>query len=209
MRLPQGWVSWLGRGMRLVEDLMKSEHAAEIAKVKQQLADHQKMQDWLVLLVKHFEQFYANPYICPAGKRTVGYGHVIVGGEPPFPWTEEQASSILLAELEDDYLPKARTAWDAKSGKVWHTEAWDDLPPQVQAAVVSLVYNAGPGAVTQGSWPLKQGDAAREAYYGWSKGGGKRLPGLVRRRFSEWKLAETGELDLQPAGWQEWYESHK
>jgi len=32
-------------------------------------------------LIKKFENFSAKSYICPAGKPTIGYGHVIVTGE--------------------------------------------------------------------------------------------------------------------------------
>jgi lysozyme len=32
-------------------------------------------------LIKNFEGFSAKPYICPAGKSTIGYGHVIAAGE--------------------------------------------------------------------------------------------------------------------------------
>lgn len=159
-------------------------------------------------VTKPFERFYPNPYICPAGKRTVGYGHVIRGGEPPFPWTEPQAAEILMNEFIQTYGPKAEAAWNARKDRKFRSEMWDDLPVRIKGALMSAVYNCGPGIISRGSWVAKPGNGGATSFYSWSRGGGKRLSGLVRRRFCEWGLALTGEIDLEPDGWRDWYNSH-
>jgi len=162
----------------------------------------------LVQLVKHYEGFSATAKPDPLGIPTIGYGHVVVGGEPPAPWSERQAAEILAGELVE-YENMARDRWEEKTG-----QPWQDLTESKRAAYTSAVYNAGPTIISSGSWPLKTNPTeAAQAFYSWSTGvsGGKRirLAGLVRRRFTEWKLARTGILDFQPAGWQAWYNQHR
>ena len=40
-----------------------------------------KISEQGLALLKQSEGFSATPYICPAGKSTIGYGHVIISGE--------------------------------------------------------------------------------------------------------------------------------
>ncbi len=50
--------------------------------------------------IKKFEGFSASPYICPAGYKTVGYGHVIVSGEEFSTYiSKAYAEEILLNDL--------------------------------------------------------------------------------------------------------------
>ena len=51
-------------------------------------------------LIKKFEGFSPVPYLCPAGKNTIGYGHVIE--KKPFLThvTEEEGDIILRKELD-------------------------------------------------------------------------------------------------------------
>ena len=57
-------------------------------------------------LLKEFEKgpngdFAAEPYTCPAGKRTVGWGHVMRSDDCfTYPLTEERADGILRRDLE-------------------------------------------------------------------------------------------------------------
>ena len=206
--------TWLETNGHSLSELLSPDtldrFASELEKIKKHVrafSDDEALRLALAI-TKPFEQFFPNPYICPAGKRTVGYGHVIRGGEPPFPWTEPQAAEILLNEFIQTYAPKAKLAWNARKDRKFRTEEWDDLPSNIQAALMSAVYNCGPGIISRGSWVAKPGIQGATSFYSWSRGGGKRLAGLVRRRFCEWKLATTGEIDLEPAGWREWYNAH-
>ncbi len=46
-------------------------------------------------LIKKFEGFQAKPYLCPADKLTIGYGHVIKDGEKFTSIDEKRATEIL------------------------------------------------------------------------------------------------------------------
>lgn len=52
-------------------------------------------------LIKKFEGFSDNEYICPAGKPTIGYGHVILPNEHfPSSITKEEAETLLKKDLQ-------------------------------------------------------------------------------------------------------------
>lgn len=52
-------------------------------------------------LIKKFEGFSDKEYICPAGKPTIGYGHVILPNEHfPSSITKEEAETLLKKDLE-------------------------------------------------------------------------------------------------------------
>ena len=57
-------------------------------------------------LVKKFEGFSSVPYRCPAGKMTIGYGHVIEANPFLTRVTREEAEAILWQEIKrvDNYL---------------------------------------------------------------------------------------------------------
>lgn len=159
-------------------------------------------------LIKHFEKFYPEPYVCPAGKLTVGYGHVIAPGERFDRLTERQAARMLRRELVTRYFPGVVSAL-GKRGL-----ALMDLEPHQEAAALSFAYNCGVGAIhgrKQASWPeryyLDDIEGARRSWLAWNKGDGKVLAGLVRRRFAEWQLFTTGEWEEHPGGWRDYYEA--
>ena len=53
-------------------------------------------------LIESFEDFRARRYLCPAGKPTIGFGHVILGSESHPLWdaeiTREDATALLRAD---------------------------------------------------------------------------------------------------------------
>lgn len=52
-------------------------------------------------LIKKFEGFSDKEYICPAGKPTIGYGHVILPNEHfPSSITKEEAETLLKKDLQ-------------------------------------------------------------------------------------------------------------
>lgn len=127
-------------------------------------------------LIKEFEGFRAKAYLCPARVWTIGYGHT-KGVKPGMVITKAQGEAMLRADLKiyerytSDALGNARTT----QGQ------WD--------ALVSFCYNAGPANLNKSSMLRlhKQGQykAAADAFLNWTKGGGRVLPGLVRRRKAE------------------------
>jgi lysozyme len=170
----------------------------------------QVMLDYLLPLVKHFESFAPNWYLCSSGVRTIGYGYTGSGsGLMAAPWTEEYAARVLAVQLETDYEPATVRALSL-CGLTY--AAFEEYQ---QAAIVSLCYNAGPGAIYQSSgrpatWAqrLKDGadpSAIMEAFYRWNKSGGRISPGLVRRRFTEMNLFYSGVLNFDVPGWHDYY----
>ena len=130
--------------------------------------------------IKSFESFQAKAYTCPAGKLTIGYGHVILPDEDlgHVTVTERGAEDLLKEDLEG-----AEQAVNRANLKI-DQDQFD--------ALVSFVFNVGVGAF-QGSTLLKRirvGDmqGAADEFLKWNHGGGKVLAGLTRRREVERQL---------------------
>jgi lysozyme len=133
--------------------------------------------------VKEFEGLRLKAYKCPAAVWTVGYGHTSAAGAPnvtpDLVITKEDAEEILARDMEQ-YEDGVR-----KYVKVGLTQGQFD-------ALVDFAYNAGVGALAK-STLLKKVNAGKfdevpAEFMKWTKGGGKELPGLVRRRRAEVKL---------------------
>lgn len=136
----------------------------------------------VMALCLHFEGLYLRPYLCPAGVPTVGAGSTrYLDGRPVRltdpPITKAHAMVLLRHKLLTEYMPGVR----ALCGAV-------DTPGQL-AALTDLAYNIGLGAlkastlrrvVLAGQWARAPAQLRR-----WNKGGGRVLPGLVRRREAE------------------------
>ena len=131
-------------------------------------------------LIKQFEGLRLKAYKCPADVWTIGYGHTSAAGQPAvksgMSITEAQANKILAADL-GQYEDAINN-----SVKV-------DLTQNQFDALVSFVYNVGIGAFQKSTLLKKlnagQYDAVPGELMKWTKGGGKELPGLVRRRRAE------------------------
>lgn len=138
-------------------------------------------------LVKHFEALELAPYLCPAGKLTVGYGHVILPSEDYLKdgVTRSQAESLLMVDL----------AWSLRevhlcSGAVTAYQA---------AALGSLVYNIGLAAWRKSTIRVKVAamdyPAAAKEFLRWKYIKGDVSAGLLRRRVAEKMIFEGGSLD--------------
>ena len=134
-------------------------------------------------IVKEFEGLRLKAYKCPAAVWTVGYGHTSAAGNPivtpELVITNAEAEQILERDMVQ-YEDGVR-----KFVKVELTQNQFD-------ALVDFAYNAGVGAL-QKSTLLKKVNAGKfdevpAEFMKWTKGGGKELPGLVRRRRAEVKL---------------------
>ena len=137
-----------------------------------------------VELIAGFEGFRAKPYLCPAGRWTIGYGSTrLLDGSPVTehtpPVTKAQASTLMLKTLGPvadfiDSLVQVPTT-----------------DPQ-EAALQSFVYNVGQGSFETSTLlqKLNAGDylGAGEEFLRWNRGGGKVLPGLTVRRETESRL---------------------
>lgn len=138
-----------------------------------------------VELAKRFEGFcrvpkndpgQAHPYVCPAGYYTIGYGHLCKPDHPPI--TETEAEVYLADDLMTALAATIRYC------PVLATESESRL-----AAIVDFTFNLGAGRlqtstlrrrINQRDW-TNAGQELRR----WVYGGGKVLPGLVKRREAE------------------------
>lgn len=145
------------------------------------------MEDEAVELAAHlcerWEGFRSRPYLCPAGVPTIGFGFTrylsgvaVTLGDPPM--EREQAEITLRAMIRRKYAREARIL----SGTSL------DTAPRL-AAITDFVFNLGSGAyrastlrkkILAGDW-----DAVPDQLRKWVRGGGRVLPGLVRRREAE------------------------
>lgn len=131
-----------------------------------------------VELVKRFEGLRLTAYRCPAGVLTIGYGRT-ANVRPGSRITAEDAEWLLMADLKD-VANRLRPLLDV------------ELTPNQFGALVSFCFNVGIGAFSR-STLRKLVNAGRFAEVPaelakWTRGGGKVLPGLVRRRAAEAEL---------------------
>lgn len=128
-------------------------------------------------LLKKFEGCKLKAYRCPANVCTIGYGHTSAAGAPEvtdgMTITQSRAEEILKVDI----LKYERAVEDLV--KVELTQNQFDV-------LVDFAYNAGVGAL-KSSTLLKKVNAGKfddvpAELMKWTKGGGKVLPGLVRRR---------------------------
>lgn len=129
-------------------------------------------------LIKKYEGFRANAYKCPAGKWTIGYGH-----------TRTASIGQTITEIDAEELLKSDLGVSE-----WAVNHYVKVPLNQNQfdALVSFVFNVGYGNFKKSTLLklLNQGnyEVARKEFYKWRKGGGKVLPGLVKRRAAEAEL---------------------
>jgi len=152
-------------------------------------------------LMHRYEGFRSRPYLCPAHIWTIGYGHVLY-----------QEQIRLPVVRVNDYAGMLRKEYPLKpeDNRVWTKEEIDQLfrtdvgsfergvlrlVPAVVGrqgsfdALVSFAFNAGLGNLQKSQMRMranrKDWDGAAAAFRQWTKGGGKVLSGLVKRREAE------------------------
>lgn len=135
-------------------------------------------------LIKTFEGFRAQAYLCPARVWTIGYGTTL-GVKPGQVITEAKAVKLMANDLVSFENAVKRLV------KVPLSQNQFD-------ALVSFAYNCGVGNLTSSTLLklLNQGQyhLVPAQFLRWNKGGGKVLAGLTRRRKSEVWLWQTGTL---------------
>ena len=152
-------------------------------------------------LMHQYEGCRNKPYLCPAHIWTIGYGHVLYQDQIRLPMVAKEGQSTMIRK---EYPLKQ------EDNRVWSKEEIEKLfsddvslfergvlrlAPTLSGrqgafdACVSFSFNAGLGnfqrstirmKVNRGEW-----EAAAEAFMQWTKGGGRELPGLVKRRKAE------------------------
>jgi lysozyme len=151
-------------------------------------------QGGLDALLKKFEGCKLKAYRCPANVCTIGFGHTTAAGLPEvidgMTITQKQADEILKRDLV-----KYEAAVESLV-KVQLTQNQFDV-------LVDFAYNAGVGNLKSSTMLKKVNagdlDAVPAELMKWTKGGGRVLPGLVRRRqaASAWWTAQDQAHDEQ------------
>ena len=133
-------------------------------------------------IIKKYEGYSDTVYRCPAGYLTWGYGSRYYKGEPitwNFKYTKEQAEEQLKLDtehFENTVLGYVRVG----------------LFQEQLDALISLSYNIGGSAFKKSTLlrKLNEGDyvGASKEFKKWNRGGGRVLPGLIKRREAEKEL---------------------
>lgn len=130
-------------------------------------------------LIKRLEGFSQTAYICPAGYSNIGYGHLVRDYE-----LERYNKGITEAEAEELLRCDIQAAESAvlRLIDVPLTEGQFD-------ALVSFTFNLGAGTLQRSTLRRKVNRQAQsevpEQFMRWVWAGGKKLPGLIKRRATE------------------------
>jgi len=134
-------------------------------------------------LCMRFEGFRAKPYHCPAGIPTIGYGSTYYADGKKVTLndssiSQEAANDLLMGELQHTYLTGV-----LRNCPILATDE------RKCNAIVDFCYNLGVGRLQTSTLKRKinaqDWDGAKEQLMLWTKGGGKVLPGLLKRRQAE------------------------
>lgn len=146
--------------------------------------------DKAAAFIAPFEGFRSRPYRDAVGVWTIGYGETKGIGPNSPAVTEPQARAQMRRRLAADYAPAIDRMGLA-------------LNVNQEAALLSVIYNLGPGVLDHGR---SLGDALRahawhaaaDAILLYDKAGGKTLAGLTRRRQAERALFLSAPAGVDP-----------
>jgi lysozyme len=147
-------------------------------------------------LMHRYEGCRNRPYLCPAHIWTIGYGHVLYQQQIRLPmvgqtcrkdyplaegdnrvWSKDEINSLFASDVSSFERGVLRLV----PGVSGRQGAFD--------ALVSFAFNAGLGNLQRSQIRIKanrgEWEAAADAFMSWTKGGGRVLPGLVKRREAE------------------------
>ena len=140
------------------------------------------MYDRAKILIRFFEGFRPAPYLCPAGVPTIGYGsthyedgQAVTLSDPPI--DSDRAERLLELEIVR-CLP----------GVLSMAPVLGSFPDS-RDAIIDFIYNLGSGRFRQSTLRRRiaeqDWEGAKVELAKWVWGGGRRLPGLIRRRAAE------------------------
>lgn len=151
----------------------------------------------LLTITRHYEGYAREPYLCPAGVWTIGYGHTEGVSAKSSPVNTEEAEQLLVTDLSLAAAAVLRHAGPALSKSASLAEAYRRL-----VALTSWTFNLGEGNL-RSSTMLKRikaldWDAAASEMLRWDKarvnGKAVTLAGLTKRRKTEAHYFKTGEV---------------
>ena len=143
-------------------------------------------------MIKHHEGVRFKPYRCPARLWTVGVGHVLYPDQGRLPLDQRDAFPL---KAEDNRVFSGAEVDGILGADLQRFEAGiAKLFPMVLAqgqfdALCSFAFNLGLGGVQRSTLRQKvlrgEIEAAADEFLKFTRGGGKVLPGLVKRRNDE------------------------
>ena len=130
-------------------------------------------------LIKYFEGFSSDVYICPAGYPTIGYGHLVRDSESFDQISMSKAEELLRKDVE---------VAERAVSRLINTPLTDSQFD----ALVSFTYNLGSGALQRSTLRriVNRAEHGRvpEQLMRWVWAGGRKLKGLITRRRAETRL---------------------
>lgn len=136
-------------------------------------------------IIKKYEGFSSKPYLCPAHVPTIGYGSTYYEDESKVKLTDSPITQERATELLEALLVSFERAVDSYCTDTINQNQFDSL--------VSFAYNCGVGNLKSSTLLRKvnvnpDNPTIKDEFLKWTKGGGKTLSGLVRRRTEEAQL---------------------
>lgn len=153
-------------------------------------------------LMHQYEGCRNKPYLCPAHIWTIGYGHVLYQEQIRLPMVAKEGQSTTMIRKDFPLKQEDNRVWSKEEIEKLFADDVNSfergvlrLAPALSNyqgafdACVSFAFNAGLGNFQRSTIRMKinRGDweGAAEAFMQWTKGGGRELPGLVKRRKAE------------------------
>ena len=142
----------------------------------------EKKYKYALKLITHYEGFRSDPYRDAGGVLTVGYGRTTGKLVPT------------TREREREYVKK----WLYRCDDTLNATIERPLTQYEMAALMSFIYNVGYGNFTKSTLRKKliNNQRYQDEFLRWAKVGNDVLPGLVKRRVSEYLLIEDSQLKL-------------
>ena len=142
-------------------------------------------------MIEHHEGLRLKPYRCPARLWTVGVGHVLYPDQGRLPL--DQRDAFQLAPEDNRTFSKAEVDGLLSADLIRFETGVARLFPMVLTAgqndaLVSFAFNLGLGGLQRSTLRQKvlRGEVeAADEFLKFTRGGGKILPGLVKRRNDE------------------------
>lgn len=133
-------------------------------------------------LIKKYEGFRANPYKCPAGVPTIGYGATYYPNGKRVKMTDPPITEKIATGMLKEMLVRFEKAVD--------TYCVDTINQNQFDALVSFAYNVGTNALKNSTLLRKlnvdpNDPTIRDEFMRWVRANGKKLKGLVTRRKEE------------------------
>jgi len=136
-------------------------------------------------LIKKFEGFKSNPYLCPAKVPTIGYGATYYPNGTKVKLTDKEITEEYATEMLKLHLKHYE--------EIVNRYVTSELTPNRFSALVSFTYNLGARSLKISGLLKRVNANPNDTYINnefnkWVYAGGKKLKGLVTRRRKEAEL---------------------